>query len=570
MPPDLPSDYYLTNFVTLLDYVADNYRTVLVPEELRFREEFHALPHPAKCLYVRLLCRKPVYFRLNRLSYPEIEDPGSAARALAQAGQLEIGSAAAHEFPVDEELLSLFTVAELKKWLELRSAGRRELVVASILQMPATEVWQRLVEHDTILQLRRRSLFELYLLCFFGNRHQDLTEFVLRDLGLARYEQYTIRAENRVFGSREQLAAHQQYYQCLDRVDEDCLASADSIMAVALALPEADDSDPVLLRRTGRLRNQLARQLERLTAWQQALTLYRGSPLPPSRERQARILDRLGESDAALALCAQMRSAPRTEQEQAFSVRFGAGVARRLAPGRQGRRDSGSSSADADTAALANRWPLPERYDPPTDILDIHDTGAKVEIQAADRIGGTAGNCEFVENNLFPAWFALAYWEVIYADIPGVFFNPFQSAPADFHQYQFTLARQSLLEGLQQRLRQEGALKALILRNGRSKEGIMNPLINWQRLSSLDWQRWLAIVPEQHLRAIFLRLLRDIRHNSSGFPDLFHACEHGYELVEVKGPGDTLQQNQRRWLAWFAEHGIPHRVVNVRWRDPVG
>jgi hypothetical protein len=39
-----------------------------------------------------------------------------------------------------------------------------------------------------------------------------------------------------------------------------------------------------------------------------------------------------------------------------------------------------------------------------------------------------------------------------------------------------------------------------------------------------------------------------------------------YELIEVKGPGDQLQINQRRWLRYFSSHGIPYRLIRVQWR----
>jgi len=36
------------------------------------------------------------------------------------------------------------------------------------------------------------------------------------------------------------------------------------------------------------------------------------------------------------------------------------------------------------------------------------------------------------------------------------------------------------------------------------------------------------------------------------------------EMIEVKGFGDRLQDNQIRWLAYCAEHGMPARVVHVQ------
>ena len=52
-------------------------------------------------------------------------------------------------------------------------------------------------------------------------------------------------------------------------------------------------------------------------------------------------------------------------------------------------------------------------------------------------------------------------------------------------------------------------------------------------------------------------------------PDLvrFWPAERRYELIEVKGPGDRLQDNQIRWLEYCAQHGMPVRVLDVRWAD---
>ena len=40
-----------------------------------------------------------------------------------------------------------------------------------------------------------------------------------------------------------------------------------------------------------------------------------------------------------------------------------------------------------------------------------------------------------------------------------------------------------------------------------------------------------------------------------------------YELIEVKGPGDKLQQNQIRWFNYFQQQGLPARVVSVSWQQ---
>jgi hypothetical protein len=40
--------------------------------------------------------------------------------------------------------------------------------------------------------------------------------------------------------------------------------------------------------------------------------------------------------------------------------------------------------------------------------------------------------------------------------------------------------------------------------------------------------------------------------------------ERRYRLLEVKGPGDRLQDNQRRWLKFFDRHAIPAAVCRVQ------
>ena len=70
-------------------------------------------------------------------------------------------------------------------------------------------------------------------------------------------------------------------------------------------------------------------------------------------------------------------------------------------------------------------------------------------------------------------------------------------------------------------------------------------------------------------RAQFERLLLDIRANRAGMPDLiqFWPEEKTYRMIEVKGPGDRLQDNQLRWLEFCGEHQMPVTVCYVRWAE---
>jgi hypothetical protein len=39
----------------------------------------------------------------------------------------------------------------------------------------------------------------------------------------------------------------------------------------------------------------------------------------------------------------------------------------------------------------------------------------------------------------------------------------------------------------------------------------------------------------------------------------------GYEFIEVKGPNDQLQNNQKRWIKAFVQNDIPFRLAKIDW-----
>ena len=83
----------------------------------------------------------------------------------------------------------------------------------------------------------------------------------------------------------------------------------------------------------------------------------------------------------------------------------------------------------------------------------------------------------------------------------------------------------------------------------------------------------LDCIPATDLQVLFERLLLNIREHRSGFPDLVRFYPENpedksrYEMIEVKGPGDRLQDHQIRWLHFFARKGIAASVCYLRWQD---
>lgn len=545
---ELPQGYYLTNFLELVDYVVEQYSDLLSGSERQFYTRFKNLDQPAQFLYVRMLTRKGVVFRGAKLQYNEIPDIHKAAEHLQRSklieidGNLEI-SDFIHAFS-KPEWLKILSQLPLDKATQsqLKKLSRHDLDTVICEIGEDFDLTGMIDEH--LYQINKPETFETFKLLFFGNLNQDLTEFVLRDLGLYRFEDYHIDQNARLFESREQINNYLHYYQLIADLDLVLASDSDTIIALHQALPDAKQQDDTLNRRIQRVNLQLARQLERLDALDKAIEIYQTCQLPPARERTARILARQNNVKQSLEMCQQILLKPVTESESIFAADFGYRTARK-------------HKID---------WPKPAVYTPPTEIITIEQSDNNVESDVASYLA-EFGQCTYVENALFLSVFGLHFWELFFAPVRGAFTNPFQVRPHDLYDDNFITKRQSLFEQLQRQLGEINDRAPHYLKLLEHKIGTATPFIFWDIMDENLIKLALSRIPQSHWQAVFNRLWKDIRANRSGFPDLVLFPEKGgYQLVEVKGPGDRLQKNQLRWLQFFAEHDIPHKVIHVEWQ----
>src|SRR5690606_30413965 len=108
-------------------------------------------------------------------------------------------------------------------------------------------------------------------LLFFGNPYQNLSEFVLQDLGLLRYEKYAIDHAHRIFTHREDVIQYQLLIDLREQLAG--AADADALRIIAARLP-APFAEARMERRRVRLCNQLAYAFERNNEQAAALELY--------------------------------------------------------------------------------------------------------------------------------------------------------------------------------------------------------------------------------------------------------------------------------------------------------
>ena len=167
---------------------------------------------------------------------------------------------------------------------------------------------------------------------------------------------------------------------------------------------------------------------------------------------------------------------------------------------------------------------------------------------------------------MFNGVLGLLIWDVIFESVPGAFYNSFQYRPSDFYAFDFIQKRQSIFDEIWGSIKNNTDIWCIVSNRWISKQGLMNPLVDWNTLTLDIIQLALQRISYQHWLNIFKRILGDLRNNRSGFPDLIlFPADSGYKLIEVKGPGDRLQKNQQRWMSFFSIHDIPHELVRVSW-----
>ena len=549
MQPDLPETYYLDNVLTLFEHVTRVYADLLETRQLDFLDGFAALSPDARKLCIRLLNRSHDWYRGSKLKYPEIESLDAAIEELAQQGFVEVNA------EIDRSiLLSLFTMPELRSIMTHQSGWdklRRGELEAALLEQDDAAFFNALKDSDNLLLVLHRDEYQICQMLFFGNLNQSMTDFVLRDLGLYQYETYSIDSGHRPYRSNLEIQQHWLLYQLQILFEQGDMSDQAALTELNSMIP--DDIEPVApaCRKSEQLRYQVARQLERIGELSAATELYRQCLLPPSRERIVRIHDQQGQHHEALKYCLQIIEQPVDESEIQFACMFASRLIKR-------HRLAAAESVEQ------------HRITHQPEIIDLELAAQdSVEIAVAEyhvALDGT-DSCYYVENSLFNAVLGLLLWEVVFAPLPGAFYNSFQYRPSDFYAHDFCARRKDLLAQVWASIDNNEDIWRIVSVRWQQKQGLMNPLVNWQVIDLQMIRLALERIDYLHWRAVFDRILRDLRNNRSGFPDLVHfPPAGGYRLIEVKGPGDSLQKNQQRWMQYFHQHGIPHQLARVTWQ----
>ncbi|UYG03284.1 VRR-NUC domain-containing protein [Halomonas sp. LR3S48] len=554
--------YYLANFRFVLGWVCERHGELLTAAEQGFVENFEAMPQPSQALLVRMVMRKGELFRSDKLAYAEIGDTQRAMAPLVEAGWVDANPALALD-----ELFRLLRLDELRRALaeEIAAAGLSpkasktalgEALLAQESQAKRLSEWwpeaDAALAGVRIVRLAVMPWCDRLRLMFFGNLHQDWAEFVLTELGLQRFERVELTPGSRAFHRREEVDAYLTLHRLRERLE-----TGEPPERLVADVPTVAEDNAWLAQRRGRLLFRLGHAAERAGQEALALALYGESGEEPggqveARIRRLRLLERLGEYRQAHTLATHAWTSSASEQEAQALARLMPRLCRRL--------------------GLAPPSHEPEIVPRRMDLSLPRPATPSVEQAVAEHLSRPEAPVRYVENALVTGLFGLLCWPALFTPLPGSFFHPFHSGPADLYRDDFVARRRERFAACLARL-DEGTHGEAIWRVWHDKHGVVSPFVYWEGLDEALIEQALVCIPAVHLRACFERLLTDLKANRAGLPDLIQflpgadGAEPRYRLIEVKGPGDRLQDNQRRWLAFFEAQGIEAVVCHVAWQQ---
>ncbi len=551
--PDLPPKYYLDNFRYVLDFVKKLYASLLNDSEREFLDSFDALSEDAQCLFVRFSNRRGAFFKVNALAYAELGDIPAALTELIEAGFVE-GLNAQHAGRA-EEVVDLFTKPELlfltqalaPVILPAKSIRKPDLVRWLLHEYEFSDLFEGLDALEPVVKVCYEVEVMMMKFLFFGNRHDDMTEFVIRDLGHVKFqsfqeENFSVRfetrkdVEDRLMISLTSETFHEQKDELPPEEIYDWFMNWQGGLVGELS--------DVALPSYRRLALRVGAWLERKKLPEQALTVYQLTDHAPSRERRARLLQRVGAVDEALALCDDMIASPQNADERFFGLDYREKI---LNKKKRVVRRTTQALKDADAVPISISF----RY--------------RVELGVMEHFRAQDYQALFSENEPWRALFGLVFWDIIYDTNVRAIHHPLQRVPSDFFLPDFYIRREYSLLARLRELNSREDFFALIQATYQDMFGTANVLVAWyDGLLELVLLLVHYLTTEQ-LHTILLEMAKNLRENTRGFPDLLVWKDDTYDFVEVKSPTDHLSAQQLHWQHFFEKIGVSSRVLRVDW-----
>jgi hypothetical protein len=534
---ELSPYYYHENFNALSDAVSQLYGETF-SDSLSWLNVYKSLSLDAQRLFVRLLTRTYPEVRVDSINYTEISDIPSA---ISELQRVEFITSIAS----GDAVLRLTTRDELLAWLRAQGVffktKRDALEYLNQTKIPIdglseclSVVVNKMVEPVNTVQL-----------LFFGNTRQSLVDFILNDTGIRTPPSWPLDASTVLFTTETQLDDHKRLARRLDEWFEKQKQIPDGELANYLV----DDAlhDRLYHRRAIRHNDRVAREMERRGLSDEALSWYRRSTSAFAWERRVRLLFSQGRYPDAVTVFTQgtHSSDPAQDFRRKFHKKLRAKV-----PDRMNVRRTDIESSEVIESHLIT----PRR-------------NTRVEQTVIDVLNERGERAFYVENKFINSLAIVVLWPALSANISGAFFNPFQLAPADLFEDDFIARRSTEYQECVSLLQHPNWREHILARWQALKD---NAILMWSPavLPFDDLASWLDGLSAHQVKAMVEYLLEDLKHRRSGQPDLIVCSKDGkWRFVEVKGPGDTLSDHQRRCINALNKISIHAEVLWVSYCD---
>ncbi|XP_011656117.1 fanconi-associated nuclease 1 homolog isoform X3 [Cucumis sativus] len=593
---------YQKNFSLLIQEVLQSYSHLLSGDEKHFLDVFSSLSDDSQRLFIRLYLRKGPWFRMSCTSYKEVLDPKRAAKELSEAGYLCCFDTTEADNTDMIQILNILAVSELREIMHLlkkncNSVMRKDDLVASLLSAYEDGLCPLLP--DLILRIagicaRITSKAELLIWraerLFFLNGEQNLSSFLLVDMGVVKYPTYSCIVSDQIFLDRNDLLAYEEAMevaqlidQALDEKDDKmvlrCVSVADSrvqpnqcttsesvpffscfsaswiyskVVSLGVSFLERENryNDAVLLLK--RLLNCYTRDGRR-GYWTLRLSIdleHLGYPSESLSVAENGLLDpwvRAGSRMGLQRRILRLGKPPRRWKIPSFAESIKRKITEVRIQGRPLNHETGMKSR----------------------FYGESGEQCSVEQLALEYYSAEGGGWQGVhsESGIWLTIFGLLLWDVIFSDVPNVFRTKFQTAPLDFGTDSFYILRQNSIESQLQKI-QDGMGEEILITSWESHKGTSCNGVNWDRHSLAELRAAVTCIGGPCMASLCRHLAQDYRSWSSGMPDLllwrFNSEYSGEaKLVEVKGPKDRLSEQQRAWILLLMDCGFIIEVCKI-------
>ena len=536
--------YYLENYHYLLNFVEEKSGSILSEKEKQFIIDFRNLPKHSQAFYVRMFNRSGLFFNVEKFNYPEIKSIRKNIRKL-ESGNF-ISNVTGEEVDDVNLLLKIFTKEELLNIFncyseeKVKKSIKRDKLLYKILAIDISQLIELINEKFSVIKQKRAEEADMIRFLFFGSADYDMTEFVIRDIGNADFENYDEKKLSSYFTCRKEAEdkwkitnIYKQYRR--KREEEPVEAIYDWFKDQPLT-DLSESAQPIF----NKLVNKLGYDLERSDLVNEALEVYSYTSHYPSRERRIRILSKQNKTDEALELCKEILDFSSEPKEKLFALDFS---------NKNGR-------AYRQTTKKLNGAHVIE--------ISIEFEG-RVELGAMKYFSESGYNSFFSENYLWRTIFGLLFWEIIYDVESGAIHNPLQRAPSDFYSQSFFEKRNDQISELISRLENKKMIRKKIKETWKDKYGKVNPLFGWDNVQIKMMNQLIKFLKPEQLHKVLHEMLKNIKSNCTGFPDLFVFNKKEYFFAEIKSPNDHLSDQQLFWMYFFEEININLKLLRVKW-----